>query len=195
MRVRALPCLVLAAFAFAGAPAAAQKTVGGNPGPANNYVCPNVDGAPGLDCYFDAVRHLYTMCRHVKSIEIIEWGHAQSQDGLNRAKSDSCVTKQRGNMTKPYQAALKEASLSRQAVQGVRSLQEAWLASLDDLSWRPGESADDYLTRTVTPYVDFEERIDGIQTIVDTVRARVKPLPSTQAAAKSAPKAAAAPSK
>ncbi len=28
----------------------------------------------GLDCYLDAVVHLYTMCRHVKSIEIIEFG-------------------------------------------------------------------------------------------------------------------------
>ena len=190
-----LPVAALAVLAALAPPASAQRMIGGNPGPQYNYVCPNADGGPPLDCYFDAVRHLYTMCRHVKSIEIIEWGFEKSQEGVNNAKTNSCIDKQRGNMHKPYQAALKEASLSRQAVQGVRSLQEAWLASLDDLSWRPGESADDYLTRTVTPYVDFEERIDGIQTIVDTVRARVKPLPSTQAAAKSAPKAAAAPSK
>ena len=62
--------------------------IGGNPGPAYNYVCPNADGGPPLECYFDAVRHLYTMCRHVKSIEIIEWGFEKSQEGVNQAKSD-----------------------------------------------------------------------------------------------------------
>ena len=36
--------------------------------------CPN-DASTGLDCYLDAVVHLYTMCRHVKSIEIIEFGY------------------------------------------------------------------------------------------------------------------------
>ena len=187
----ALACLA----ALASAPADAQRVIGGNPGPAYNYVCPNADGGPPLDCYFDAVRHLYTMCRHVKSIEIIEWGYEKAQEGVNQAKSDYCIEKQRGNMVKPYRAALREASISKQAVDGLKSLNEAWQFALADLKWRTGETSDDYLTRTVTPYIDFEERIDGIQTIVDTVRARVKPLPSTQAAAKSAPKAAAAPSK
>ena len=57
--------------------------------------------------------------------------------------------------------------------------------ALVDLRWRQGETSDDYLTRTVTPYLDFEERIDGIKLIVETVRAHVKPLPA-------APKAKAA---
>lgn len=193
MRVRALPCLVLAAFVFAGAPAVAQKTVGGNPGPANNYVCPNVDGAPGLDCYFDAVRHLYTMCRHVKSIEIIEWGYEKAQEGVNQAKSEYCIEKQRGNMAKPYQAALREAAISKQAVDGLRSLNEAWQLALADLKWRTGETSDDYLTRTVTPYIDFEERIDGIRLIVETVRTHVKPLPAAPKAKAKAVATSAAP--
>ena len=190
--------LVVAAAlaALAGAPASAQKMIGGNPGPAYNYVCPNADGAPPLDCYFDAVRHLYTMCRHVKSIEIIEWGFEKSQEGVNDAKSNSCIEKQRGNMAKPYAAALKEASLSKQAVDGVKSLNEAWNRAIGDLKWRNGETNDDYLTRTVTPYMDFEERIDGVKLIVETVRSRVRPLPaqaSAQPKAKAdAPKAAAA---
>ena len=171
---------VVSLLALVAAPAAAQKMIGGNPGPAYNYVCPNADGAPPLDCYFDAVRHLYTMCRHVKSIEIIEWGFEKAQEGVNDAKSTSCIEKQRGNMTKPYQAALKEAAISRQAVDGVRSLNEAWQSALVSLKWRPGESNDDYLTRTVTPYMDFEERIDGIRLIVETVRARTKQPPGTQ---------------
>src|SRR5205823_972196 len=91
------------------------------------------------DCYFDAVQHLYTMCRHVKSIEIIEFGYEKSEEGVNGAKSESCVDKQRVNITRPYQAALREASISRQAVEGVRSLQEFWLDALVKLKWKPVE--------------------------------------------------------
>jgi len=191
MRIILAATAVAALAALAAAPASAQKMIGGNPGPAYNYVCPNADGAPPLDCYFDAVRHLYTMCRHVKSIEIIEWGFEKSQEGVNDAKSNSCIEKQRGNMAKPYQAALKEAALSKQAVDGVKSLNEAWQHALADLKWRKDETNDDYLTRTVTPYMDFEERIDGIRLIVDTVRSRVRPLPAQAAAKPAAPKAAA----
>ena len=176
--------------ALAASPALAQK---GPPAERpNNYVCPNADGGAPLDCYFDAVRHLYTMCRHVKSIEIIEWGFEKSQEGVNDAKSNSCIEKQRLNMKKPYAAALKEASLSKQATDGVKSLDEAWQYALQNLKWRTGESSDDYLTRTVTPYMDFEERIDGIRLIVDTVRSRVRPLPKAATAPAAAPKAAAA---
>jgi len=186
-----LVVVATALAALAVAPASAQKMIGGNPGPAYNYVCPNADGAPPLDCYFDAVRHLYTMCRHVKSIEIIEWGFEKAQEGVNDAKSNSCIEKQRGNMAKPYQAALKEAALSKQAVDGVKSLNEAWQYALGDLKWRKDETNDDYLTRTVTPYMDFEERIDGIRLIVETVRSRVRPLPAQAPAKPAAPKAAA----
>ena len=50
---------VAASFAaLASPPADAQRMIGGNPGPAYNYVCPNADGGPPLDCYYDAVRHL-----------------------------------------------------------------------------------------------------------------------------------------
>ena len=191
MRITLAAIAAAALAALFVAPASAQKMIGGNPGPAYNYVCPNSDGAPPLDCYFDAVRHLYTMCRHVKSIEIIEWGFEKSQEGVNDAKSNSCIEKQRGNMAKPYQAALKEAALSKQAVDGVKSLNEAWQYALGDLKWRKDETNDDYLTRTVTPYMDFEERIDGIRLIVDTVRSRVRPLPAQAPAKPAAPKAAA----
>ena len=177
-RLRPAVVVAAAALALAGAPAVAQKSIGGNPGPAYNYVCPNADGGPPLECYYDAIRHLYTMCRHVKSIEIIEWGYEKAQEGVNQAKSDYCIEKQRGNMAKPYQAALREAAISKQAVDGLRSLNEAWQLALADLKWRTGETSDDYLTRTVTPYIDFEERIDGIRLIVETVRAHVKPLPA-----------------
>ena len=196
--MRTLACLAAAALAApllatSAAPAAAQKMIGGNPGPAHNYVCPNADKGPPLDCYFDAVRHLYTMCRHVKSIEIIEWGYEKAQEGVNQAKSEYCIDKQRGNMKGPYSAALKDASgVSKQAGDGIRSLNEAWQFALADLKWRTGETSDDYLTRTVTPYIDFEERIDGIRLIIDTVRSRTTPAKATaKAAAPAAAKAAA----
>lgn len=179
-----LSAAVLGALVALAAPASAQKMIGGNPGPQYNYVCPNADGGPPLDCYFDAVRHLYTMCRHVKSIEIIEWGYEKSQEGVNDAKSNSCIDKQRGNMQKPYQSALRAAGVSKQATDGVKDLQTVWLASLNELKWRPGETADDYLTRTVTPYMEFEDRISGIQLIVDTVKAHVRPAPKAAPAPK-----------
>jgi hypothetical protein len=182
--------LALAIFAAATAcPAlAAEKTdsvlpqyksIGGNPGPQYNYVCPNTDGKGGLDCYFDAVQHLYTMCRHIKSIEVIEFGYEKSEEGVNGAKSEYCVDKQKLNITRPYQAALREASISTQAVEGVRSLQEFWLDALVKLKWKPGESDDEYKARVARPYDDFRERIDGIRKIVSIVKENTSPPPKS----------------
>jgi hypothetical protein len=117
---------VAAAAAISAFPARAEM-IGGNPGPQYNYICPNADGKGALDCYFDAVAHLYTMCKHVKAIEIIEFGYEKADEGVNGAKSGYCLDKQKLNITRPYQAALREASVSRQAVEGVQSLQEYWL--------------------------------------------------------------------
>ncbi len=66
-----------------------------------------------VDCFLDAVEHLYTMCRQVKSIEIIEFGYEKSDEGVNGAKSEYCVDKHKQSMTRPYQAALREATGSR----------------------------------------------------------------------------------
>jgi hypothetical protein len=66
-----LAVVVLVSLVWATDRDAAAVTIGGNPGPEHNYVCPHSDGKPALDCYFDAVAHLYTMCRNVKSIEVI----------------------------------------------------------------------------------------------------------------------------
>ena len=155
------------------------KAIGGNPGPQYNYVCPNTDGKGGLDCYFDAVQHLYTMCRHIKSIEVIEFGYEKSEEGVNGAKSEYCIDKQKLNITRPYQAALREASISTQAVEGVRSLQEFWLDTLVKLKWKPGESDDEYKARVARPYDDFRERIDGIRKIVSIVKENTTPPPKS----------------
>src|SRR5512147_1469505 len=133
--------LPIAGAALAGALAlfplpAAAETIGGNPGPAHNYICPNADGQPALDCFFDAVAHLYTMCKHVKSIEIIEFGYEKATEGTNGAKSEYCVIKQKQNIAKPYQGALREASISKQATEAMKSLQEFWLASMAGLAWQ-----------------------------------------------------------
>jgi hypothetical protein len=171
------------AVASLAAPAAAE-TIGGNPGPAHNYICPNADGKPALDCYFDAVPHLYTMCKHIKSIEIIEFGYEHATEGTNGAKTESCVVKQKQNMAKPYQAALKDAAVSKQAVDAMRGLQDDWLTAMADLGWRTGESDDAYKARTQAPYDKFKDRIAGIKEILAIVTAKTTPAPAAPKKAK-----------
>ncbi|GIK84689.1 MAG: hypothetical protein KJ018_10335 [Burkholderiales bacterium] len=183
----------LLAAALALAPAAGAQSylpkarpVGGNPGPAHNYVCPNVDASgSALDCFLDAARHLYTMCRHVKSIEIIEHGYENSEAGTNSAKSESCVQKQTANIARPYGAALREARVSRQAADGVKSLYEYWTASLAALKWQAGESDDDYRQRTAGVLGDLEARAAGIRQILVIVREHTTP-PATGVRGKAA---------
>ncbi|HSC98713.1 MAG TPA: hypothetical protein VLI21_07410, partial [Casimicrobiaceae bacterium] len=107
MRFTALLHAVVSLLVAAIAPSAQAEMIGGNPGPQHNYVCPHADGQAPLECFFDAVSHLYTMCRNVKSIEIIEFGYEKSVEGTNAAKSESCLDKQKQNIARPYQAALK----------------------------------------------------------------------------------------
>lgn len=190
MRFQA-PVLIAAALACAAAlPAFAQsylakpQTVGGNPGPAHNYVCPNVESGGALDCYLDAVLHLYTMCRHVKSIEIIEHGYDRSDDDTNTAKSESCIVKQKGNIARPFQAATREVNASKQATEGLRSLHDLWLRALASLKWQPGESDEDYKVRTGFIYADFAERSDAIRESVIVMRANAAAKPIVRQAAR-----------
>jgi hypothetical protein len=149
--------------------------------PGSNYVCPNQSDT-GLDCYLDAVRHLYTMCRHIKSIEVIEFGYENAQQGVNGAKSQYCVDKQKANIARPYQAALSEATPSKDAVSGLHTLQQLWLEAMAGLTWKAGESDEDYKTRVARPYVAFVEWGDAIRTAVATA-------PKAPAATASKPKA------
>lgn len=173
--------------ALAALPASAQsylarpQTIGGNPGPAHNYVCPNVDKGTALDCYFDAVRHLYTMCRHVKSIEIIEHGYESSDQGTNTSKSEYCIDKQKANIARPYQAAQRELKGSRPAVAALKDLHDFWLGSLAALKWRPGETDDDYKFRTGVIYVDFHERADAVRHAAAAPSAPVKQVAGKKA--------------
>ena len=172
--------LLAIAVAFAAgtfAPAAsAQKFQ-----PGSNYICPN-NADSGLDCYLDAVRHLYTMCRHIKSIEVIEFGYEKAQQGVNGAKSEYCIDKQKINITRPYQAALSEVTPSKDAINGLRTLQQLWLEALAGLKWKSGETDDDYQNRVSRPYVAFVEWGEAIRTAAATV-----PKAPAAAAAKSKP--------
>jgi hypothetical protein len=154
--------IVLAALAVlaagGGVPAAAaQKFQPGSP-----YICPNNDRT-GLDCYLDAVTHLYTMCRHVKGIEIIEFGYQKAQEGVNGAKSEYCVEKQKINITRPYQAALKEATPWNEAIESLRSLQQFWLDSMIALRWKAGEADEVYQDRVNKIYDELSYRIESVR--------------------------------
>ena len=172
----ALPCAALAQSHLAK-----PRTIGGNPGPAHNYVCPNADGAGALDCYLDAVRHLFTMCKHVKSIEILEHGYERAEEGTNTAKSESCIDKQKGNIARPYQAALRELSPSKGAADSLRRLHDYWLGSLASLKARPGETDEDYKVRTGFIYVDIDERVDEVREAATAMRDRPKVRTATKA--------------
>src|SRR5205085_9934940 len=103
--------------------------------------------------------------------------YEDSQEGLNAAKFESCVDKQKLNMAKPYQAALKEARISKQATEGVQSLHEFWLSALGHIRWSRGETDEQYKDRVnVRTYQDFHDKIAGIRTIVAVVKERTVPV-------------------
>ena len=183
--------LCVALFAALLLPAAAaQKFQAGSP-----YICPNTSDT-GLDCYLDAVVHLYRMCMHVKSIEIIEFGFEKAQEGVNGAKSEYCVDKQKINITRPYQAALREATPWRDAIDNLRELQQYWLDSMVNLRWRNGEPGEDYDYRVQRVLDELSFRVDGVRVAfttasdaaaaaATTARAKAaKPKPAASAAAK-----------
>jgi len=180
-----LTALLAFATLFAPLPAHAQKFE-----PGSVYICPN-HSETGLDCYLDAIVHLYTMCRHVKSIEIIEFGHAKAQEGVNGAKSDYCVDKQKINITRPYQAALRESTGYRDAIDHLRSLQQYWLDAMTGLRWH-GEAPQDYEDRVNKVYDELSWKIDEVRVAFTTAQdnatapapAKAKAPPKAKAPAK-----------
>jgi hypothetical protein len=149
----------------------------------DTYICPDAGGPTAVDCYLRAVEHLYTMCRQVKSIEIIEFGYEKSDEGTNGAKTEYCVDKHKLSMTRPYQAALKEATPSRSAVDGLRALQDLWLKALAGLKWKAPETDDAYKARVAEPYDAFRERATAVRTAL----AESKTAPPAKAAASPKP--------
>jgi hypothetical protein len=141
---------------------------------ADTYICPNAAGG-AIECYLDAVPHLYTMCRQVKSIEIIEHGYEKSTEGTNGAKSEYCIDKHRLSMARPYQAALKEATPNAAAVDALRALQELWLRSLSELKWNPGETDEQYKARVARPYEAFSERVTAVRAVLVASKDKAPP--------------------
>ena len=141
---------------------------------ADTYICPNSAGG-AVECYLEAVAHLYTMCRNVKSIEIIEWGYEKSTEGTNGAKSEYCIDKHRLSMTRPYQAALKEATPNAEAVNKLRELQDMWAKSMVELNWKPGETDEQYKARVAQPYEIFKERADAVRVAIAAHKDKAAP--------------------
>jgi len=185
------PLLLLALpLAVAGGPAAAQK---GDLAPKpDTYLCPHTKGTGAVDCFVNAVEHLYTMCRQVKSIEIIEFGYDKSDAGVNGAKSEYCVDKHKLSMTRPYQAALREATGSRSAVDGLRALHDLWLKALAELKWKVGESDVQYKARVALPYEAFRDRASAVRTALASGKPKVAAAATPVARTGAKPKAAAA---
>src|SRR6185295_2762003 len=153
--LRLLLALTASAAVAAAAPALAQKA---DPAPKpETYLCPHSD-ATAIDCYLDAVDHLYTMCRNVKSIEIIEFGYEKSDEGVNGAKTSYCIDKHGITLKRIYQGAVREAGKNKAVVEALHSLHDYWAASLTGLKWVPGESDAQYKARTNEPYGIFRER-------------------------------------
>ena len=152
----------------------------------DTYICPDSTGG-SVDCYLQAVSHLYTMCRQVKSIEIIEFGYEKSTEGTNGAKSEYCVDKQKLSMVRPYQAALKEAVPNRAAVDGLRELQDVWLKSLVELNWVQGETDEQYKARVAKPYEVFKERAEEIRVVIAEEKAKDPPPPAADKGKKGKP--------
>jgi hypothetical protein len=196
---RLLISLLLAVAALLPSAASAQ-TADVAPKP-DTYLCPNSAGPGSIDCFLNAVEHLYTMCRQVKSIEIIEFGYEKSDEGVNGAKSEYCVDKHKGSISRPYLAALREATPSRTAAERIRDLHEHWLASLRALKWKPGETDDEYKARISSPYESFKQRALAVRlALAESMADKSASAPgskqrpaktSTKVAAKAPPKDAA----
>jgi hypothetical protein len=127
------------------------------------YICPTTAKGSAIECFLEAVPQTYTMCRQIKSIEIIEFGLKGAQEGVNGAKTEYCIDKHRLSITRPYHAALREAARSKEAVQSLRQLHDVWLESLAKLVPAPDEADETYKQRVIGPYAEFNERIKTIR--------------------------------
>jgi hypothetical protein len=129
------------------------------------YICPTQAQGSGIDCFLEAVPQTYTMCRHIKSIEIIEFGLTGAQEGVHGAKTEYCIDKHKLLIVRPYQAALRESGRKKEMVAGLRKLYDEWLDSLTKLVPGPNETDEAYKQRVVRPYAEFNEQIQAIRTL------------------------------
>jgi hypothetical protein len=139
------------------------------------YICPTTAKGSGIECFLEAVPQTYTMCRQIKSIEIIEFGLKGAQEGVNGAKTDYCIDKHKLSITRPYQAALREGARSKEIVQSLRQLHDVWLESLAKLMPAPDEADEGYKQRVIGPYAEFDERIKTIRILSEASAKPVAP--------------------
>lgn len=179
--MRSLACAsLLAVAAILAGPAAALDHV-------DPYICPSAVQGSGMDCFLEAVPQTYTMCRQIKSIEIIEFGLKGAQEGVHGAKTEYCIDKHRLSIARPYQAALREAARLKEAVQGLRQLYDLWLDSLAKLIPAPDETDEGYKQRVLRPYADFSERIHALHALLEAPAKSVAAAPSKATSSKPAP--------
>ena len=180
--IRLLGTILACGTLAAAAPAAAQKA---DPAPKpDTYLCPHVTGS-AIDCYLDAVEHLYTMCRHIKSIEIIEFGYEKSDEGVNGAKTAYCIEKHELSMKRPLQNAVREAGKRRNTVDALQALHVYWLGSLAELKWTPGETDEAYKSRVSKPYGVFQERAMLVRLTLQEPAGKAATTPSAPTKSKS----------
>jgi len=143
----------------------------------DTYICPTMYQGSGTDCFLEAIPQTYTMCRHIKSIEVIEFGLMGAEEGVNGAKTEGCIDKHKLSIARPYQAALREARNANE-VQALRKLYSTWLDSLAKLRPASPETDEGYKLRAAEPYGDFNEQI---KTIRELVAAPLPPSPKRPA--------------
>ena len=134
------------------------------------YICPTAARGSGIECFLEAVPQTYTMCRQIKSIEIIEFGLTGAQEGVNGAKTESCIDKHKLTMARPYEAALREAARSKEQVEYLRELYDFWLESLLKLKPASNETDEGYKQRVARPYGEFNEQTKAITVLVESPR-------------------------
>ncbi|MDR1529729.1 MAG: hypothetical protein LBS40_04945 [Burkholderiales bacterium] len=134
-----------------------QSTVEVSAQPSARFVCPHTDRINATECFIDATEHLYTVCRQVKAIELIEHGFDKAEDGANAFKSDFCRRKQKVSMPPYFDAALREAQMffSCETIRHINELYAVWHTSLFALKQRPDETETEYQQRITVPYLAF----------------------------------------
>ena len=154
-RLTSFALLVLIGLPFSASTFALDKV--------DTYICPTAYQGSGTDCFLEAVPQTYTMCRQVKSIEILEFGIVGAQQGVNGAKTESCIEKHKRLIARPYQTALREAGRDKAKVQGLHKLYQTWSDDLAKLTPGPEEVDANYKQRVARVYGDFNEQIKALR--------------------------------
>ncbi|MDR2173546.1 MAG: hypothetical protein LBE32_05015 [Burkholderiales bacterium] len=125
--------------------------------PSADFVCPHASKISAIGCFLAAVEHLYTVCRQVKSIELLEFGFDQAEEEPNSLKSEFCRRKQKASLPSYLEAAQREAQVmsSCDAVYILNDLYTVWDAAMTGLRLRPSETEAEYQRRIAGPYLSF----------------------------------------